>query len=340
MNEYQRFNSDEINNIANEISIIDYLDSQGIEPDKIVSGNAYYHCNNRSDTDASLAIEINKPNFFKCFSCSASGNILSYFIFEKDMNFPDACREVLKISGKTITNTIIPNSMKFFTKVKRDSITKNYDNSKRVYMSWNDYCKFDDTPAEEWIQEGILKETQRIFNVRIDTQRSRIVYPMWDANEPQRYITCKGRIRIKDYKLLQLPKYISYSPIGNIDFFCGWKENKEKILQSGKVFIFEGIKSVMKAYQNDIPSLSAETSSINKWQEKFLLKQNRINTIYICMDKDKTWDDVIAHIQLLPRFFNVYVVLDRWNLLNEKCSPIDCGIDKFYRLIDGAIRIK
>lgn len=339
MSDYQNFDNEKINEIANEINIKEYFDSQGINYVKRSGENYYYHCRNNNDSDASLCVN-NTYNYYKCFSCQrGGGNILNYFVNEENLSFPEACRKVLKISGKDIKNIIVPNSFSFFNKIKNKELGTSNDTNSRVYMQWSDYEQFSDEPADVWINEGINAETQKIFKVRIDHKANRIVYPLWDKE--LKFITCKGRSLFPQYKKLGLPKYISYSKIGKMDFFCGWKENKDNILQNGTVYIFEGIKSVMKCYQSGIRNtICAETSSINKWQQEFLLQQNNIRNIYICFDSDKSYNDVVTHIEMLPKFFNVYIVLDRWKLLGDKCSPIDCGLNNFITLRDNAIRIK
>lgn len=339
MSDYLRYDSVEINKIADEINIKDYLDSQGVDFAKQNGENYYYHCHNNNDSDASLCVN-NAENYYKCFSCQrGGGNILNYFVNEENLSFPEACKKVLKISGKDIKNIIVPSSLSFFNRVKNEKTIKRSDKDARVYMKWSDYERFSDEPADVWIQEGISAETQKLFQVRIDHKANRVVYPLWDDN--LKFITCKGRTLFAKYKEIGLAKYISYSKVGDIDFFCGWKENRENVLQSGTAYIFEGIKSVMKCYQYGIRSaICAETSSINKWQQRFLLQQGSIKDIYICFDKDKSWSDVITHINMLPKFFNVYVVLDKWKLLGDKCSPIDCGLDNFITLRDNALRVK
>lgn len=329
------YDSTKINELANKISISDYIESQGITCAKENNGTKYYHCHNNSDSDASLAVNT-KENYFYCFSCTSRGNLVSYMLQEEHMTFLQACEKILSLSGIDISKMIIPDSMSFFNKIKNEKKEKVNDKV-RQYMPWSEYEKFSDEPIKPWIEEGITEETQKLFQVRVDHRSNRGVYPLWDSD--LRFISCKGRTLFPQFKELGLPKYISYTKIGDVDFFCGWKENKENILKNNTIIIFEGIKSVMKAYQYGYKiCVSSETSALNNKQVQLLLKLG-IKNVVLAYDKDKTYQDVIKHIGMLPRFCNVSVIIDKGNLLGMKDSPCDKGQQVWNELYQNRWRI-
>lgn len=338
MNEEYEYSSEELNQMANRLDLFSIV-CQHQQCVKRQGRNYFFHCNNNPDSDASLVVD-RENNFFKCFSCGASGNLISYYMAELGYTFKEAAEEVVRLSGGTYRQKPTPDCLKVLNRYKRLTAPHTEPTSNRVYGDfYRDYeYKFDGSQMpQEWIDEGISEKVMREFDVRIDRYSERIVYPLYDADN--RFITAKGRTRLKDFKKLGIPKYISYTKIGTVDFFVGYRENSQAILQNSSVIIFEGVKSVMKAkdYGCGI-CVASETSHLNEYQIKLLLRSH-IKSVTVAYDKDKTYQDVVPQLQMLRRFTNCYVILDRENLLGEKMSPVDNGKDVFRRLYEHRIRI-
>ena len=144
---------------------------------------------------------------------------------------------------------------------------------------------------------------------------------------------------MQDFKLLGIPKYKYLGKIGTNDFFVGWKENKDCIINNGKVILFEGIKSVMKAwdwgYRN---CLACETAALNDEQVKFLIK-NRVKDVTIAFDSDKKRGEIAEKTKLLKRFTNLFMTYDLNGLLGEKDSPADRGREVFEKLLEERVRL-
>lgn len=334
------YDSSEINELANKLDIYSVISQY----QTCVKHNGKYwlfHCNNNRDTDASLVVD-REQNFYHCYSCefgNGGGNALAYLIYEQHMTFKEAADEVVWLSGGEYHYKTTPDCLRVLNRYKRLTAPHTSNSSKRVYGDfYRDYeNKYAAQIPQEWLDEGISARVMRKFDVRIDNHGERIVYPLFDADG--RFITAKGRTRLKDFKKLGIPKYISFGPIGKVDFLCGFKENKEAIMAQNRIVIFEGIKSVMKAEDFGFPfCVAAETSHVNEDQVKFLLRA-KIKDVTIAFDKDKSFKEATSGLQLLRRFTNCYVVLDRENLLDSKNAPVDQGADVWNRLFQNRIRI-
>ena len=175
----------------------------------------------------------------------------------------------------------------------------------------------------------------KIFNIRIDNEANRIIYPVYDKEF--RLIGFKGRTRYENYKAIGIQKYMNYTKIGTTDFFVGMKEQYEKINQLKKVIIFEGIKSVMKAYDWGYDyTLAAETSCLNDEQIKILIQMG-IKDITIAFDSDVDIKKIRESTTMLRKFANVFILRDRRfirdRLLGEKEAPVDRGREIFETLL-------
>lgn len=332
----QQYDSDEINELADQIDLLEYI-SQDLEWERRSGNNYYFSCPLHSDSDPSLAVD-KEENYYYCFSCKRSGNALSWMIEYEGLTYPEACEKVQKITGKTLQPISSSESMKFYRrirKIKAGSREVNLDT--REYQSLMDYNKYSGNPPQLWVQEGISEAAIHHFNIRVDEPRNRILYPVYDQNG--RFICAKARTTIKDFKLLGIPKYKYLGKIGTNDFFVGWKENKNEIFDKNKVILFEGIKSVMKAwdwgYKN---AVACETAALNEEQVKFLIK-NRVKDVTIAFDSDKKRGDILPSVRMLKRFTNLYMINDSKRLLGEKESPVDRGREVFEQLLEERVRM-
>lgn len=327
----------EINEIANEIDILNIIERYQ-EPVKYNGHTVLFHCCNNSDTNPSLTVNTDN-NMYKCFSCGSGGNALSYLLKELKIPYSDAVKIITEMSGRVLSHSVTSSeTLKYYKRIKNAEDKKTLDKTaQRVYQSFDDYLKFSDELPQEWIDEGIDPDVMRKFNIRVDKNLNRIVYPVYDSDG--RYICAKGRTRLESYSLLGLSKYQNYSKIGTTDYFCGMKENLPSILSKRKIIVVEGIKSVMKLYGWGYDyALSAETSSINTRQTEILIGLNATD-ITIAFDKDKKINHIKNNINLLARFTNVYIIQDKDGLLDEKDSPVDKGKEVFEKLLENRIRI-
>lgn len=328
----EKFDSDVLNEMADKIDLLEYaINTMNFRK----RGTNTYGTNCPLHNDKTPSLMINTDaNTYHCYSCGVHGNIYNWLRDFENLTFCQAVQKVAKITGSDIGRLKCSETITFFKKMRNLSKVNETENIKREVLSADIMDKFSDETPEEWLEEGIDADVMRLYGIRIDHKANRIVYPIYDVNGD--LIAIKGRTRYENYKQLGLQKYMFYQKIGNLDFFVGWQEAMFMIDVTKEVYLFEGIKSCMKAYswgyQN---SLSCETSHISDGQIKWLL-QNNIKIINICFDSDKDSKEIKKNINMLKKFANVYIVSDKKGLLGgkeAKASPVDKGREVWERLL-------
>ena len=304
--------------------------------------DAYFcHCPLHVDKTPSLKISKNR-NVFHCFSCGKGGGLLSWLMNIEGLSFNDAVDKICRLAGEDVKNLKVSSAMKFYQDIKRSTdaalIVPNQIERKILPVSAIE--KFSSDLPQEWIEEGISPEAMKKYQVRIDYDSNRIVYPVWDNQD--RLIGFKGRTRFKDYKALKIQKYMNYTKLGTVDYFGGMKENRRNIEARGEAIIFEGVKSGYKAYSWGVDNwLSSETSALNK-QQVIVLLQAGIKNVVIAWDNDVSWDKIVEKTKTLRNFANVYAIRDTNGLLGkkeDKMSPVDKGREVWERLYAERKRI-
>ena len=132
---------------------------------------------------------------------------------------------------------------------------------------------------------------------------------------------------------------MNYYPLGKVDYFAGMKQAKNDIENSHSIIILEGIKSVMKidgwGFHNCVAS---ETSALNVHQIEALI-QLRLKNVTIAYDKDVQLEKIRKMSKDLKMFCNVFAVVDRKNLLDDKMSPCDKGREVWEKLYSERVKL-
>ena len=326
--------NDQLKEMCDKVDLFDYV-SQQLEPKKKQGINWFFTCPNHVDKTPSLSVNTQK-NYFYCFSCGVGGNILSWMMKMEHLTFNQAVEKLGRLTGTELKNLKQCETMKVFKKMRSCS-SQTTEPLNRVYMMPESYDEYSVDYPQEWIDEGITKDAMRKFNIRVDNISNRIVYPVYDS--AGKYICPKGRTRFKAYKEMGLSKYINYGKIGTTDFFVGMKENRDEILATKKIIIFEGIKSVLKAYGWGYKNcVAAETSALNEEQIKLLISLG-VKDVTIAFDSDVDVAKINKAVYMLRRFAKVYIIKDTHQLLGEKEAPVDRGKEVFEQLLNERVQL-
>ena len=331
------YSQEALEEMANKIDLLEYA-SKSVDFVKHAGHTHYCLCPFHDEKTPSLAINSDE-NFFYCFGCGRNGNIYKWIMWQEGMTFDQAVKKVADMTNSDLFEYMESESMAFYKLLNRLNKTeKTILINRPVLDIEKEYNKrFKDEIPQEWIEEGISVEEIKKYEIRIDSISNRIVYPVYSDNGD--LISVKGRTRFKSYKDLKIMKYMFFHKIGILDYFQGMKQAKDFIKQSKEIIIFEGIKSVMKVdqwgYHN---AVSAETSTINDYQVELLIRM-KINNVVVAFDKDVELKKIVEGVRLLKRFMNVYVVYDKWGLLQGKDSPCDQGEDVWRTLYERRIRL-
>lgn len=186
-----------------------------------------------------------------------------------------------------------------------------------------------------WYKEGILPFTAKEFNLGYDIEHKRVVIPhsKWDSLNEDKYIGIMGRTTIKNYDLLDIPKYFPLIPFSKGLNLYGLKENYKTILEKGYVVIHEAEKSVLKRHSvldKTGVALCCHDFDERGEQVKILIGLNV--DIIICMDKGVSLNHIRSMCERFYNIRNVYYVWDKYDILKDKEAPADKS-NKIYNIL-------
>ena len=325
--------------MAEKIDIVEYIG----QTEELHRKGLYYFINcpfHSGDDTPSLCIYPNTNKWY-CFGCKAGSSIYDWIMKKEGLKFPDAVRKVAELSDTDMDEYEESESMAFLKNLEKHShkvIGKELN--REVLDFQKDYIeKYSDECPDEWLHEDMTEEALKTYNIRIDHNANRIVYPVFDADG--NFIGVKGRTRLESYKELGLAKYINYQKIGRLDYFQGWQQALPEIINRKSVVIFEGIKSCIKAWGWNIRNtVASETSKLADGQLELLVSTG-ISEVIFAWDSDQDFKSIIQDdkIKLLKKFTQVSVVRDTKGLLQDKESPVDRGEEVFRMLLESRVKL-
>lgn len=176
-----------------------------------------------------------------------------------------------------------------------------------------------------WVEEGISDETQIEFGIGFDLDLGRVTIPI--RNSVGDLIGVKGRtVTGHDMKYLYL-----YQCNKGIELF-GMDKTLPYIMEQNEVIVFEGAKSVMKAWSYGIRNcVSLEGDKITDEQIHLLKSFGMDVRIIFAMDKDKSIEEIERMARRI-KLRDVYAIIDERDKLKEKDAPIDRGEKVFWKL--------
>lgn len=324
-----------IESAVNSVNLLDYAEST-YEFKK--RGREYFaHCPLHIDKTPSLAINPDNNRFY-CHSCGAGGTIIQWLEKVEHLEYDEAVAKAAVLAKLDIQKMCQSQTVLFNRALRRQRMDQTFE---RRILDYSEYDKFAKEYPQEWIDEGITVDTMKLFDIRIDKDANRIVYPVRDTNG--NLINIKGRTRNPDYKKLGVPKYIFYYSVGTMDYLQSLEITKPYAEEKGEIIIFEGIKSVMKAYGYGTKNcVSAEKHSLTDEQIRVLIKSG-FDCVF-AYDSDVSYNDqtIRRNIEMLKHFVNVYVIEDKDNLLGgaeAKNAPVDCGKDVWLELYENKRKV-
>lgn len=187
-----------------------------------------------------------------------------------------------------------------------------------------------------WEKEGISRASLDRFQVYYDSFSDRLVYPI--RNLDGKIVNIGGRTLDPLWKEKKQRKYCYFHSWGTMDTIYGLAENMENILKAREIILFEGCKSVLVADTWGIKNTGAIlTSHLNPNQMKILARLGC--KVIFALDKDvRIRDD--HNIEKLKKYVNVEYFWDREDLLDDKDSPVDKGLEVFKTLYTQKLKYK
>ena len=330
--------SDEINvdveELVSHIDIVEYI-SQYLDLEE--RHGEYWCCCpfHNGDDNASFAINQDKQMWF-CQGCKSGGNV---YTFAKRFHKLSSAETVVHLCeyAKLDVGDIPapPDILRYLRKVKKTFNKKTFDVNHKI-LNKDCMLVYEKRPVKEWLEEGISQEVLDKYDVRYDDLDNSIVFPIYDNDG--NIINIKKRTLKADFKLLRKPKYMNCYPVGRLDYLYSFSQNKLLYKNYNDIILFEGEKSCLKAETFGLyNTVALSTSSISKEQANTLIRTGK--NIIIAMDKGISLEQVRRTFSYLIRFTNCFIIYDNSNLLEDKCSPIDCGYDIFKQLYNERIKL-
>lgn len=331
---------DTLDEINENVDLLDYV--QNLSPEPIEFGQQgkdfWANCPKHIDQTPSLSITPEK-NCYYCHSCHRGGYIINWLMDYEGMSYQDAFSKALVLAGIDPGTICISDTYKYLKRLA--TLDKSEEKKEKQFLDESVLAKYPKEVVQEWMEEGITPSAMNAFGIRVDRLKNRIVYPVRDIEG--RLLNIKARTRYKNYKQLKIPKYINYFEVGDMDYLQGLDVTLPYVRESGEVIIFEGIKSVMKAYGWGYKNCaSAEKHNLTDEQIDLLVRL-RVDIVF-AYDSDVDYYDkeVRRELDLLKRFTNVYVIFDANKLLggkDAKNAPVDCGFEVWKELYENKRKI-
>lgn len=323
----------ELKEIAEKIDIVDYI-GQYVDLE-FRNGDYFGLCPFHEENTPSFSIMPGSQKYY-CFGCGAFGDVIDFAREYHHWSTARALYELKKVAGISDGETII--RLSATREAKKFISHKGHKTSQPHAILADDIMdKYErrEDKLSVWTQEGISIEELDRFIVRYDAFANRLVHPI--RLPDGRIFNIAGRTLDPDFKEKKIRKYTYYYKMGTLDTLFGLYENRDAILSSKEIILFEGAKSVMRAagygYKNTAAVL---TSHLNPYQTRILISLGVRVVFSFDSDVDPRED---AEVKKLKHFVPCEWVRNRDHLLDEKMSPVDAGKDIWESLYKRRMRI-
>lgn len=186
-------------------------------------------------------------------------------------------------------------------------------------------------PYYPWIKEGISWETQKEWEIGFCWESHRIITLI--RNITGELIGVKGRAMDDNNPW----KYLYVEEMNKSIELFGLHKTLPYILEEKEIILFEGYKSVFKAWQMGYKNVgSIEGDDISDAQIALIKSFGLDIKITICYDKDKSEESIKEQASKF-RNRKVFYTLDEDDLLSEKQSPVDRGLKVWNKLYKNKI---
>jgi DNA primase (bacterial type) len=311
-----------LSELIESVDILEYI-SQYVELEE--KGGEYWGLSPlKEENTPSFSVNKELSSFYD-FSSGKGGNLLSFIRYYHNCSKQKA-EEILRAyvgEGWVATQR---QKMEATKVAKRFQVRKKPQKESKANILQDDYMERFEGRADKlaiWEAEGISADSLDKFQVRYDTFSDRLVYPI--RNVDGKIINVSGRTVDEAWKEKNLRKYTYFKPLGILDTLYGLAENRAEIEKRHEVVIFEGAKSVMLAdtwgVQNAVALL---TSHLNQYQLR-ILAQLGCRAVF-ALDKGVSIRED-ENIRRLKRYVRIEYLWDKADLLEDKMSPVDSGIE-------------
>jgi len=296
-----------------------------------------------NDNDSSK-VSINKEMYVRIFTKGESirGNIFNLIMYIDSCPFIDAfnkCCFILNLDNNYKATKKKSSNIDFYKKIK---ICKDYIPT-QIYYDLSILNRYILIPHIDLIKrDGIISQKHLTkYHIMFDERTDRIVFPHFKYDNSKVIAGIVGRTVNKAFEELKISKYLSlldttfkkelnlYAMSLNISYI------KEKRI----ALVFEAEKSCIKADMFGYPiGVAVGSHEVSPFQRRLLIGLDA--EICIAFDKDVEKQHILNICKELYPYRKVTYIIDTWNLLNAKDSPVDRGHRKWEFLFKNRIVYK
>jgi DNA primase len=293
-----------------------------------------YRCGlplHNSSNNIAIKKETLSVKIFKSDSEILRGDILTLIMDIKNISFPKANKYLHTLLGleykyiKNHTSQVEKiDPLNIFKRVKKKRFVVNNDDIE-IYNE-EIIKEYIPLPYIDWVKnDGILSFTCEKFKIGYSADKKRITIPWrWWCGEDKDIIGVMGRTSIKEYSILDIPKYFPLKPFFKSMTLYGLQENYKSIQNAGYVCVYEAEKSTLKRHsRKDETGVSIGSHDISDEQVKILIGLNV--SVIICFDKDVSLQHIRHTCSKFYGIREIFYIYDNYDLLKEKESPADAS---------------
>lgn len=322
----------ELSELIESIDILEYISQYTDFTEK--NGEFWALSPLKEENTPSFSVRRESNTFFD-FSSGIGGNVLTFVRYFNKCGYSEAIEKLKQYSG--FSGGVSSHGRLAATEIaKRFAPPKKAIKQVKTTVLPDDYMERYEKREDKiaiWSNEGISECSLNRFDVRYDGFSNCLVYPI--RNPDGKIVNVGGRTLDPNWKEKKIRKYTYFHSWGELKTIYGLAENRDFIEKSREIILFEGCKSVLLADTYGIHNAGALlTSHLNPNQMKLLIELGC--RVVFALDKDVTVRNDY-NIKRLKQFVNVEYIWDKDNLLGEKDSPIDKGIEVWQRLYEGRL---
>ena len=342
----------------------DFLESLGVTQIDVNEEKQYLICptichNPLNEAESMKLYWYQNNKIFRCYTeCNEAMSIFRLYQKFMEINFHPVSDEEAENYVKQCLKHIV---------IAAPRQESNYNLDKEKYRFTTNIPVLDAYPEEvltyftsyyhpAWLHDGITKESMDKFKIKFSISQNKIIIPHFDING--RLVGIRGRaLEQKEidergkYRPIQIGKILYTHPL-QFNLY-GIYEHKEGIKRRKSAIIAEAEKSVM--IDDGFYGILSNTvaccgSSFNKYHISMLTDILGANEIVIALDKEyDNWQSEKAkkyrnRIETMCRKYinqaSFSYIWDYDNILEEKDSPFDKGIEAFEYLYKNRVRVK
>lgn len=287
----------------------------------------YYTCGN-PDGDNPGSIVVYKNEYISCTNYTRQitkngrqADIFDLVAYAEDCSFAEATRFVCELAGISYygEREDIPESLQILKLLKEMSVSEDCEDDSLVkpipeqILSY--YLPY---PNKMFEDDGITLEIQQDFGIGYDPQTNRVTIPI---RTPLGDL-CGVKGRLFGVPDEHNPKYLYIEPTVKAKLLYGLYENNDYIKNSKFIYVVESEKAVQQLATIGVRNaVSTSGKAISKTQVELITRTGCIPIF--AYDQDVQEDELQEIASMFMDGIDVYAIIDRGSILDEKESPSD-----------------